>query len=73
MKPYKGQRVVTKILIDRFPHFVCTQSKFGTVVGVGGNILVEMDEKIKGCEEWDNKICCHDIIHFNSEFAAAES
>jgi len=73
MKIYEGQRVVTKQVVVRYPHFVCPEMKTGTVISAPkerhGTIYVKMDEVIEGCEPWDNRIQCHGHDDFDALFA----
>lgn len=69
---HKGQRVRTKILIERFPHFTVQPGKLGTIVSIGqrpsDTSVVQMDEPIKGCENWNNQVHCHTLTELNADF-----
>lgn len=52
-----GEKVITLQEIDRFPHFIIKQHATGTITKVKENeIWVKFDQKIEGCEEWDNQV-----------------
>lgn len=55
-----GDRVRLKYGVDRFPHFRVEAGAVGTIVAVGRSnhdeFRVRMDNKIVGCEDWDNEI-----------------
>lgn len=70
---HKGQRVRTKILVERFPHFIVQPGKMGTIISIGqrpsDTSIVQMDEPIKGCEDWNNQIQCHTLTELNADFS----
>lgn len=52
-----GARVQTITIVDRRPLFEVPPGKFGTVVRAERDfIVVQMDERIEGCEEWSNQV-----------------
>jgi hypothetical protein len=59
----KGTRVVVSSEIDLYPHFTVPVGAKGVVsrADVGG-ISVRFDEKIAGCEEWDNEVHFHHMV-----------
>jgi hypothetical protein len=73
---HKYQRVRTKNIIERFPHFTCPCGAIGTIVSLAqspsGTSIVQMDKPIKGCEQWDNKIHCYTLSELNAFFTFAD-
>jgi hypothetical protein len=74
---HKSQRVRTKVIVERFPHFVVPCGKLGTIVSIGQRpsetSIVQMDEAIKGCEDWNNQVHCHTLTELNSDFSPEEN
>jgi hypothetical protein len=73
---HKGQRVRTKNIVERFPHFTVPCGRLGTIVSIGqrpsDTSIVQMDEPIKGCEDWNNQVQCHTLTELNSFFTFAD-
>jgi ribosomal protein S27AE len=57
----KGDRVILRRDVERYPHFVARRGTVGTVTTIpaeGGDdyVGVTADERIEGCEDWSNEI-----------------
>jgi len=53
----ENTRVELKRDVERFPHFIAKKGMKGTVIlNDNDTIAVKLDEKLIGCEEWDNCI-----------------
>jgi hypothetical protein len=70
---HKGQRVRTKKIVERFPHFTVPCGKLGTIISIGQRpsetSIVQMDEPIKGCEDWDNQVHCFTLADLHDNFS----
>ena len=56
--PPVGTRIKLNGPVDRFPHFIAPKGATGTIVISDTELVAaRMDEKIDGCEEWDNEVC----------------
>ena len=52
-----GQRVRVKERVEKYPHFIVEVGQQGTVTErERGRVIVTMDDKIPGAEEWDNAV-----------------
>jgi hypothetical protein len=58
-----GQRIMLRVEVDRYPHFIVNAGELGTVVTAQDNLVeVEMDNLIPGAEDWDNRVqWCDDL------------
>ena len=70
LKPYKGQRVVAKCAIDRYPRFSVPALSLGTVSvsQLPDTVCVKMDKPVEGCEPWDNCVHCSSLADFYYSF-----
>ena len=52
-----GTKVRLTQEVDRYPHFIAPEGATGEIIEVIlGNVVVQMDDYLKGADEWDNCI-----------------
>lgn len=59
LKQFVGKRVRLRRDVERYPDFIAWQGMTGVVEELQPNdtcLAVAMDERIDGCEYWENKV-----------------